>query len=46
MRAHDPYVGQRRALDPLELEMAVSHPLWVPGTQVQPSLRAVSSINC
>lgn len=36
MRAHDPYVGQRRVLDPLELEMAVSHPLWMPGPMFSP----------
>ena len=36
MGAHDPYVGQRRALDPLELKMAVSHPLWVLGPKFSP----------
>lgn len=33
MCAHDACVGQRRAL---ELEMAVSHPLWVPGPKFSP----------
>lgn len=36
MRAHDACVGQRRTSDPLELEMVVSHPLWVLGPKFSP----------
>lgn len=43
---HDPCVGQKAMLDPLELKMVMSHLLWVLDPQIESSVRAMSSINC